>query len=68
LAPPTPPKRTAISRRRVWLLRFDFQHPAEDAFNIDGMQLYVSKRAQAELKGARLFCVFGEIVVKYARS
>jgi hypothetical protein len=67
LVPPTSPKRAVTSKERVWVLRFGFQHPAQDTFNIDGMQLHISKRAQAELKGARLFCVFGEIVVKYVR-
>jgi hypothetical protein len=56
------------SRERIWALRFEkYQHPAEATFNIDGMQLHISKRAQAELKNATLFCVFGKIVVKYAR-
>jgi hypothetical protein len=67
LAPPTPPKRAMTSKERVWVLRFHFKHPAEDTFNIDGMQLHISKRVQAELKSAMLFCVFGQIVVKYVR-
>jgi hypothetical protein len=61
------PKRV-ISKQRLWVLRFDRrEHSADATFNIDGMQLHISKRAQAELKDAAIFSVLGEIVVKYVR-
>jgi hypothetical protein len=67
LAPPAPhPKRPMIRNERVWLLVFDkHKHPVEATFNIDGMQLHISKRVQAELKNAKIFCVYGNIVVKH---
>ncbi len=62
------PKRGIGRRQRVWVLRFDKrEHPDDATFKIDGMQLHISKRAQAELKHATLFSAFDKIVVKYDR-
>ncbi len=61
------PKRV-IRKQRAWVLHFDRrEHSADTTFNIDGMKLHVSKRAQAELKDAVIFSVLGKIVVKHAR-
>lgn len=56
-------------KERVWVLVFDSrQHPPETAFDIDGLELHISQRAQAELNGATILVVNDEIVVNYESS
>jgi hypothetical protein len=65
LVPPTPPPAMLITER-VWVLFFDNRkHPPETTFEIDGLELHISERAQAELKGATLRVVNDKIVVTY---
>ena|ERR1041385_70923 len=63
------PNKTAPSvliKERVWVLFFDKRkHPPEATFEIDGVQLHISERAQAELKGATIRVVNDEIVVTH---
>ena len=68
LVPPTPPPAMLI-KERVWVLCFDKRkHPPETTFEIDGLELHISERAQAELKRATLRVVNDEIVVTYEPS
>ena len=65
LVPTTPPHGTLI-KERVWVLFFDRRkHSPEATFEIDGLELHISERAQAELKGATILVVNDEIVVTY---
>ncbi len=65
LVPPTPPPAMLI-KERVWVLYFDKRkHPPEATFEIDGVELHISTRAQAELKGATIRVVNDKIVVTY---
>jgi hypothetical protein len=65
LVPPTPPPGMLI-KERSWVLCFDKRkHPPEATFEVDGLELHISERAQAELKGATLRVVNDKIVVTY---
>jgi len=65
LAPTTPPPRR-LSKERVWVLCFDSRkHSPEATFEIDGLELHISKRAQEELKGATILVMNDKIVVTY---
>ncbi len=65
LVPPAPPPGVLI-KERVWVLVFDRrQHSPEATFEIDGLELHISERAQAELKGATICVVNDKIVVTY---
>jgi hypothetical protein len=65
LVPCRPPPAMLI-KERVWVLHFDKRkHPPKATFEIDGMELHISERAQVELKGATILVVNDKIVVKY---
>ena len=65
LVPPTPPP-VMLIKERVWTLHFDkHKHPPEATFDIDGLDLHISLRAQEELKGATIDVVNEKIVVAY---
>ncbi len=65
LVPPAPPP-VMLIKERVWRLAFDRRkHNPEATFEIDGLELHISKRAQAELKGATIRVVSDRIVVTY---
>jgi hypothetical protein len=67
LVPPTPPP-VMLIKERVWVLAFDRRkHSPEATFEIDGVELHISERAQAELKGATIRVVNDKIVVTYER-
>ena len=52
LVPPTP-SRVMLIKERVWVLRFEkWRHPPKAIFEIDDVDLHISERAQAELKGS----------------
>src|SRR5690242_12767742 len=47
------PSLPIVVKERVWVLLFDRRpHPPEATFEIDGLELHISRLAQAELKGA----------------
>ena len=69
-----PVNRLAVPRRepqilikeRVWVISFaKRKHPPHTMFNLDGVELHVSERAQTELKGATLTVIDGKIVANY---
>lgn len=67
------PRRTSpramIIRERAWVLLFHRRRPSPDAiFEIDGIELHISKGAQAELKGAVVKAVNDRIVVMHDRA
>ncbi len=65
LVPPSPPPGMLI-KERVWVLAFDRRdYSPEASFEIDGVELHISEKAQAELKGATLRVVDDKIVVTY---
>jgi hypothetical protein len=65
LVAPTPPP-VMLIKERVWVLAFDRRkHSPGATFEIDGMELHISKRAQGELKGATVRVVEDKIVVTY---
>ena len=67
LVPPTP-SRLMLIKERAWVLRFDKRsHPPKAIFEIDDVQLHISERAQAELKGSIIQVVNDRIVVTYDR-
>jgi hypothetical protein len=41
------------------------KHHPKTTFDIDGLQLHISRQAQTELKGATILVVNDRIVVKY---
>jgi hypothetical protein len=68
LAQPNPATQPAIlSKERFWVLRFDKAHRAEDTFEVCGMRLHISKKAQVELKGGTLYAALDKIYVRYER-
>lgn len=69
LAKPNSATQPAIlSKERFWVLRFEKpSHQAEATFEICGMRLHISKKAQAELKGATLYSALDQICVSYER-
>jgi len=65
LVPSTPPP-VMLIKERVWVLAFGRRkHGPEATFEIDGLELHISERAQAELKGATIRVVNDKIVVTY---
>jgi len=57
-----------LIKTRAWVLRFDkVRPPSKDIFEIDDVELHISERDQAELKGSEIHVVNGKIVV-YAHS
>jgi hypothetical protein len=70
LVPPTP-SRVMVIRERAWVLRFlrfdKRKPPAEAIFEIDDVELHISARVQAELKGSMIQVVNDKIVVMYDR-
>lgn len=70
LAPPAPPRpRVMIIRERTWILRFEKGRPSpETLFEIDQVELHISERAQAALKGAIIEVVNDRILVRYDRT
>ena len=65
LVPPTPPP-VMLIKERVWVLFFDRRkHPPEATFEIEGLELHISERAQGELKGATIRVVNDKILVTY---
>ena len=67
LAQPSPATWPAIlSKKRSWVLRFEKPtHQAEATFEVCGMRLHISKKAQAELKGGTLYSALDKIYVRY---
>ena len=54
-----------LIKERVWRLTFDSRkHPPEATFEIDGLELHISQRAQSELKGGTILVVNDKIVVR----
>lgn len=65
LVPPTP-SRVMVIKERAWVLRFEKRRPPPKAiFEIDDVELHISERAQAELKGSMIRVVNDRIVVTY---
>jgi hypothetical protein len=63
---PAPP---IVVKERVWVLLFDKRtHRPEATFEIDGVELHISKLAQAELKGATVSVVNDRIIVTHGSS
>jgi len=69
LAQPSPATQPAtLSKERFWVLRFQKPtHQAEATFEVCGMPLHISKKAQAELKGGTLYSALDKIYVRYER-
>ncbi len=69
LAQPSPPTQPAtLSKERSWVLRFERPaHEAETTFEVCGVRLHISKKAQVELKGGTLYSALDKIYVKYER-
>jgi hypothetical protein len=58
----------SLSKERFWVLRFEKRaHSAETTFEVCGMRLHISKKAQAELKGGTLYSALDKIFVRYVR-
>lgn len=63
------PSRVLVVKERVWVLLFDRRTSLpETTFEIDGLELHISKLAQAELKGATISVVNDSIVVTHGCS
>jgi hypothetical protein len=65
-----PPERATqpvvLSKDRFWVLRFKkLAHSAATTFEVCGMRLHISKKAQVELKGATLYSALDKILVRY---
>jgi hypothetical protein len=57
-----------LIKERAWVLRFNKGRPPPKAiFEIDDVELHISERAQAELKGSIIQVVNDKIVVTYDR-
>jgi len=69
LAQPSPATQPAtLSKERFWVLRFQKPaHQAEATFEVCGMRLHISKKAQVELKGGTLYSALDKIYVRYER-
>jgi hypothetical protein len=64
---PTP--HSTFIKERVWVLCFKTRkHSPKAIFEIDGVELHISERAQAELRGATILVVNDKIVVTYERT
>ena len=51
---------------RVWVVCFDKrEYTPQTTFNLDGLKVHIDEQAQADLKGATLNVVNGEIVATY---
>src|SRR5262245_53431561 len=58
-----------LIKQRVWRLAFDNRkHPPEATFEIDGLELHISQKAQVELKGATILVVNDKVVVKHENT
>ena len=72
LAPPAHPRfrpPIMVVREQAWILRFEKRRPsAKVLFQIDQVELHISERAQAALKGATIEVVNDRIVVRYDRT
>jgi len=67
LVPPTPSRVMQI-KERAWVIRFEKRRPPPKAiFEIDDVELHISERAQAELKGSIIQVVNDRIVVTHDR-
>jgi len=56
----------AVSKVRVWVLRFDKPaQPSEASFDVCGIRLHISYTAQAQLKGGTLYAALDKIYVNY---
>lgn len=69
LAPPSPVNQpAALSKERFWVLRFEKPaHQAEATFEVCGVRLHISKKAQMELTGGTLYSALDKIYVIYER-
>jgi hypothetical protein len=69
LAPPEPVAQPVVlSKDRFWVLRFKkLAHSAATTFEVCGMQLHISKKAQVELEGGTLYSALDKIFVRYDR-
>ena len=69
LAQPKPATQPAtLSKERFWVLRFQKPaHQGEATFEVCGMPLHISKKAQLELKGGTLYSALDKIYVEYQR-
>jgi hypothetical protein len=57
-----------LSKERFWVLRFEKRaHSAETTFEVWGMPLHISRKAQVELKGGTLYSAVDKIYVRYER-
>jgi hypothetical protein len=66
--PSTPTQPATLSKKRFWILRFEPPaHEAETTFEVCGVRLHISKKAQVELRGATLYAALDKIYVKYER-
>src|SRR5262249_5752028 len=63
LTQPSPPTQPAtLSKERFWVLRFQKPtHHSKAHFEVCGMRLHISRKAQAELKGGTLYSALDEI-------
>src|ERR1700720_3283525 len=65
---PSTPSRVPVIKERAWVLCFDKRkYPPEATFEIDGLELHISERAQAELSGSTIRVGNDKIVVTYER-
>ena len=67
LAPPEPATQPVVlSKDRSWVLRFKkLAHSAATTFEVCGIRLHISKKAQVELKGGTVYSALDKIFVRY---
>jgi hypothetical protein len=67
LAPSTS-SRVVVIKERAWVVCFGKRkYPPKATFEIDGLELHISERAQAELSGSTIRVEGDKIVVTYER-
>jgi hypothetical protein len=68
LAQPEPARPVVLSKDRFWVLRFKkLAQSTATTFEVCGMRLHISKKAQVELKGGTLYSALDKIFVRYDR-
>jgi hypothetical protein len=66
LVKPSPSTQHAnFGKERFWVLRFKMPvHQAEEAFDVCGVRLHISRKAQRELEGGTLYAALDKIYVR----
>lgn len=69
LAPPEPATQPVVfSKDRFWVLLFKKRGSSEaTTFEVSGIRLHISQKAQVELKGGTLYSALDKIFVRYDR-